>query len=61
MVSTPWSDSETAEMNEIATALAECLPAGETVRLGREDVRGIVGEALYKLAVAPGVQPGDAS
>ena len=61
VVSTPWSDSETAEMNEIATALAECLPAGETVRLGREDVRGIVGEALYKLAVAPGVQPGDAS
>lgn len=53
VVSTPWSDAETAEMNEIAAALAECLPAGETVRLGREDVRGIVGEALYKLAVAP--------
>lgn len=61
VVSTPWSDSETAEMNEIATALAECLPAGETVRLGREDVRGIVGEALYKLAVAPGARPGGAS
>lgn len=60
-VSTPWSDAETTEMNEIAAALAECLPAGETVRLGREDVRGIVGEALYKLAVAPEVLPGGAN
>jgi hypothetical protein len=57
VISKPWSDAETAEIGEISTALAECLPAGQTVSLGREDVRGIVGEALYKLATAPAGSP----
>ena len=51
VVSKPWSDAETAEIPEISTGLAECLPVGQTVSLGREDIRGIVGEALYKLAM----------
>jgi hypothetical protein len=57
VTSKPWSDAETAEIGEISTALAECIPAGQTVSLGREDVRGLVGEALYKLAIAPAGSP----
>lgn len=46
------SDAENAALALIRPALSGCMTADNTLRLSRPMVRGIVGEALYKLSLA---------
>ncbi|MDJ0277016.1 hypothetical protein QLH51_09435 [Sphingomonas sp. 2R-10] len=52
------SDAENAAVNTLRPALAECVSKDNTLRLSRPMVRGIVGEALYKLSLAASANAG---
>ena len=43
------SAGETAAVNELSGNLAACLPAGQTLKLKRQDLRLVVAEPLYHL------------
>lgn len=52
LVARPWSKDEDAALPALKDAMAGCLPAGSTLRLGRSAVRGVLAEAMYHLASA---------
>lgn len=57
----PHSKAEDAAIAALSLPLAKCLPKGETFRLNRATLRAVIGEAMYKLALAARAGTGAAS
>ncbi|MFN4095202.1 MAG: hypothetical protein ACK4GG_00340 [Sphingomonas sp.] len=52
LTAVPHGKAEDAAIAALGLPLAKCLPKGETFRLNRATLRAVVGEAMYKLALA---------
>lgn len=52
LLTTLGGSDERRALESVMPALANCLPEGQQVRFSRVNLRGILGEALYKLRVA---------
>lgn len=52
LMSEPYVAAEDVAVEALKPSLALCLPAGNTVKIGRASLRAYLGEAMYKLAVA---------
>ena len=53
LLTTPNSDAEKASFPGMSTALATCLPPGQTLSFGKSALRGTIAVNYYRLAKAP--------
>ncbi len=52
LLAKPYSAAEDAAAKSLEPALGACLPTGQTFEFSRSSLRALLGEAMYKLAVA---------